>query len=76
MNRWAKTTKKCRVLNYTKHLLILISAVSGCIVILFFAYLVSTPVGVTTSALGLKICAIPAGIKKFKTIIKKKEKIW
>ena len=32
------------------------------------------PVGITSSAVGLKICAITAGIKKYKSIIKKKNK--
>ena len=31
-------------------------------------------VGITSSATGLKICAITAGIKKYKSIIKKKKK--
>ena len=30
--------------------------------------------GITISAIGLKICAIPAGIKKYKSIIKEKKK--
>ena len=32
------------------------------------------PVGITSSAIGLKISAITAGIKKYKSIIKKKKK--
>ena len=32
------------------------------------------PIGITSSAIGLKICAIAAGIKKYKSIIKKKKK--
>ena len=32
------------------------------------------PVGITSSAIGLKISAIIAGIKKYKSIIKKKKK--
>ena len=32
------------------------------------------PIGITSSAIGLKICAITAGIKKYKSIIKKKKK--
>ena len=30
--------------------------------------------GITSSTIGLKICAIAAGIKKYKSIIKKKKK--
>ena len=31
------------------------------------------PVRITSSSLGLKICVITTGIKKYKSIIKKKE---
>ena len=31
------------------------------------------PLGITSSAIGLKICAIAAGIKKYKSVIKKKK---
>ena len=33
--------------------------------------LIALPVGITSSAIGLKICVITAGIKKYKSIIKK-----
>ena len=32
------------------------------------------PIGIRSSAIGFKICAIAAGIKKYKSIIKKKKK--
>ena len=32
------------------------------------------PIGITSSAIGLQICAITAGIKNYKSIIKKKKK--
>ena len=35
-----------------------------------FASLVCIPVGVTSSAVGIKICAITARIKNYKSIIK------
>ena len=38
-----------------------------------FASLVAIPVGITSSAVGIKICAITAGIKKYKTYYKEKE---
>ena len=47
---------------------------SGCVSISAFASLVGIPIGITSSAIGLKICAITAGIKKYKSIIKKKKK--
>ena len=38
--------------------------VTGCISISAFASLLGIPIGITSSAIGLKICAIAAGIKK------------
>ena len=61
----------CGVLNYIDYLLTLDSAVAGCVSISAFASLVGIPVGITSSAVGLKICAIVVGIKKYKSIIKK-----
>ena len=48
--------------------------VTGCVSISDFASLVAISIEVTSSAVGLKICAITAGIKKHKSIIKKKKK--
>ena len=36
--------------------------------------MVGIPIGITSPAIGLKICAITAGVKKYKSIIKKKKK--
>ena len=36
--------------------------------------LIGIPVGITSSAIGLKICAIAGSIKKYKSITKKKRK--
>ena len=36
--------------------------------------MIAISIGITSSAMGLKICAITAGIKKYKSIIKKKKK--
>ena len=63
----------CRVLNYTDHLLIVISIITGCVFISAFVSLVGFPVGIASSTTGLKMCVITAGIKKYKSIIKKKE---
>ena len=57
-----------------EYLLILVSTVTGCISISAFASLVYVPVSITSSVVGLNICAIIAGIKKYKSIIKKKKK--
>ena len=59
-------------LNYIERFLILASAITGCISISAFASLLGIPIGNTSSAIGLKIWAIAAGIKNYKSIIKKK----
>ena len=69
-----KHKKVCTTLNYTEHFLILGSTITGCVSISAFASLVGIPIGITSSAIGLKICAITAGIKTYKSIIKKKKK--
>ena len=60
-------------MNYTDYSLIVISTITGCISISAFASLVGIKIRITSSAIILKICAIAAGIKKYKSIIKKKE---
>ena len=50
------------------HLQLLDVSISAC------ASLIEIPKGITSSANGLEICAITAGIKKYKSIIKKKKK--
>ena len=69
-----KHKKVCTTLNYTEHFLILGSTITGCVSISAFASLVGIPIGITSSAIGLKICAITAGIKTYKSIIKKKKR--
>ena len=67
-----KHKKVCTALNYTDHLLILASTITGCISA--FDSLINIPIGITGSAIELKICAITARIKKYKSIIKKNKK--
>ena len=69
-----KNKKVCTTLNYIEHILILASANTGCISTSTLAYLLGIAIGITSSAIGLKICAITAGIKKYKSIVKKKKK--
>ena len=69
-----KYKKTCNYLNYVEHLHILASTTTGCVSISAFASLGCVPVGITSSAVGIKICAITAGNKKYKSIIKKKKK--
>ena len=75
MNWWVQSTKRfVQFVNYIEHFLILASTITGCVSISAFASLIGIPIGITSSAIGLKICAITAGIKKYKSIIKKKKK--
>ena len=69
-----KHKKVCITLNYIEHFLILASLVTECISISAFASLIGIPIGITSSAIGLKICAITVGIKRYKSIIKKTKK--
>ena len=61
-------------LNYVEHKLILTSAFTDCVSVSDFASLVGIPLQITNSAIGLKIYAITAGVKKYKSIIKKNKK--
>ena len=47
--------------------------VTGCILISTLVFLLGIPIGITSSAIGLKICAITTGIKNYKSIAKKKK---
>ena len=69
-----KHKKVCTTLNYTEHFFNLASTITGCISISIFAPLIGVPIGIKSSAIGLKICAITAGVKKYKSIIKKRKK--
>ena len=70
-----KHKKVCITLNYIEHFLILPSTITGCISIFAFVYLLGIPVGITSSEIGLNVCAIAAEIKKYKSIIKNKKKL-
>ena len=61
-------------MNYIEQLLILISTITGCVSILAFAFVVGMPIGITTSTIAVKICVITTGIKRYKSINKKKRK--
>ena len=69
----SKNPKKfCRVLNYIDHVLILASTITGCVSIFAFASLVGFPILITSSTIGLIFCVTTAGMKKHRSIIKKK----
>ena len=69
-----KHKKVCTTVNYTEHFLILGSTITACVFIFAFDPLVRIPIGIKSSAMGLKICTITEAIKKYKSIIKKNEK--
>ena len=69
-----KHKKACRVLNYAEHSLIVVSTTTRCVSIFAFASLVGILIGITSSAIGLKIWLITAGVKKYKSINKKRKK--
>ena len=66
-----KYKKTYKYLNYVEHLLILVSTVTSCVLVCVFALLVCLPVGITSSAVELKICAITAGIKSISLLSRK-----
>ena len=57
-----KFKKTCKYLNYVENLLILSLAITACISISAFAWLVCVSVGITSSAMGIQIWAINAGL--------------
>ena len=69
-----KHKKICATLNYIEDFVILASTITGCVSISSFVSLLSILKGITSSAIGLKRCALTARIKKYKSIIKKKKK--
>ena len=68
-----KHKKVCRVLNHTEHLLIIISTITGCFhfSFCFFNWYFYRNYKFCSR---IKVCLITAGIKKYKSIIKEKEK--
>ena len=75
MNWLIKSTQRFfTTLNYIEHFLILASTINGCISISTFASLCGIPKEITSSEIKLKIYAITAGVKMYKTIIKRKRK--
>ena len=63
-----------KYLNHVEHLLILASKLTGCVSISAFASLVAIPVGISSTAVEIKVSAITGGTKMYKSIIKKKKK--
>ena len=61
------------ILNYNEHLFFLTSAITGCISISIYASVFGSLLESTSSAIGLKVWAITEGIKRCKSIIKRKK---
>ena len=59
-----KYKKTCKCLNYVENLLILVSAITDCVSISPFSSLVDIDGSIMSSAVGINIFAIIAGIKK------------
>ena len=57
-------------------MLIVIYTITECVSIYAVASLVRIPIGIARFTIGLKICVITAGTKKYKFVIKKKEEAW
>ena len=69
-----KYKKVSRDLNCIDHSLIVISTITGCVSISAFTPLAGILIGITSSAIGFKICRITAWIEKYKSKNKKKKK--
>ena len=64
-----KRKKFAQLLSYLEYLLILVSTITGCISISVVASFI-----IASSTVGLKAFAISAGIKKHKSVIKKRRR--
>ena len=60
-------------MNDIDYSLIIISTITRCVSIFAFASLVGIPIWITSLKIGLKICVRTAGMKKYKSINKKKK---
>ena len=69
-----KYKETCKYLNYSDHLFILASTITGSVSISAFSSTVCVSWGITSSAVGIKFITITAAIKKYKSFIKKKKK--
>ena len=64
-----KHKKVCTTVSYIEHFLILVLIIVGCISVYAFASFIGIPIGITSSAIGLKIHAMDARSEKYKSII-------
>ena len=68
-----KLKKVCTTLNYIEQFLILLFTITGCVSIFSFPPFFGIPIGITSSAIGLKIFAITVRVTKDESIIKEKK---
>ena len=68
-----KHKKVCWAANYIEHFLALAPAITECISITDLAFLLGVPIGITSSSIGLKICAIATGILKKMSVLRKRK---
>ena len=66
---WVVEHKTVCATNYIEHFLILVCTITGCSLTCAFPSLID--IGIVSSAITLKLHVITAGIKKYKSIIKK-----
>ena len=66
--------KVCTAFNHIEQSFTLVSAITGSVSISAFGSLVGIPIAIASSVVGLNICTISAGIKKYKSTIKKRRK--
>ena len=57
-----------------EYILSLASPITTCVSNVLFASFFNIPIGIISSAIGLKICTITVGVKNYRSIIKKKKK--
>ena len=67
-----KHTNICRVLNYSPYLRIVISTITGFITVFAFTSLIVISIGIKSSAIGLEIFVITAGLKSLSEEINKR----
>ena len=63
----------CAALSYIEQFLILASTITKYVSISAFTSLICIPLEITSSEIGLKICELIAGTKKYRSIIKKRK---
>ena len=66
--------KAYATLSYIEYVLILASTKNGWVLISTFTSFIRIYIGITSSSIGLKPCAMAAGIKNYKSIIKENKK--